>query len=76
VFANKVLRKIFGPRKDEVIGDWRKLHNKELCVLNSSPIIVIITKLRRMRWAGNVALMGERRKAYRYWWESQWERYL
>jgi hypothetical protein len=59
VFENRVLRKIFGfKRDDEVTGDWRKLHNDELHGLYSSPSIVRVIKLRRMRWAGHVTLMG------------------
>jgi hypothetical protein len=64
VFENRVLRKIFGPKRDEVTGDWRKLHNEELHGLYSSPSIVRVTKARRMRWAGHVARMGEMRGAY------------
>jgi hypothetical protein len=65
VFENKVLRRIFGPKTDEVIGEWRKLHNEELHDLHSSPSIIRIMKLRRMRWAGHVAGIGENRNAYR-----------
>jgi len=54
-----VLRRIFGPRRDEVTGEWRRLHNEELNDLYSSPNIVWVIKLRRMRWAGHVACMGE-----------------
>jgi hypothetical protein len=57
--------RIFGRKKDEVTGEWRKLHNEELRVLYSSPSIIRIIKLRRMRWAGHVARMGEKRNAYR-----------
>jgi len=57
VFENRVLRRIFGPRRDEVIGKWRKLHNDELHDLYPSPNIVRVMKSRRMRWAGNVARM-------------------
>ena len=61
VFENRVLRGIFGPNRDEVTGKWRKLHNEELNDLYCSPNIVRVIKLRRMRWAGHVACMGERR---------------
>jgi hypothetical protein len=64
VFVNKVLRRIFGPKRDEVTGEWRRLHNKELNALYSSPNIIQVTKSRRLRWAGHVARMGERRGAY------------
>jgi hypothetical protein len=65
VFENKVLRRIFGPRRDEVTGDWWRLHNKEINVLYSSPNIVRVIQSRRMRWAGHVARMGEERGVYR-----------
>jgi hypothetical protein len=65
VFENKVLGRIFGPRRDEVTGDWRRLHNEELNDLQSSPNIVRVIKSRRMRWAGLVARMGEERGVYR-----------
>jgi len=61
VFENVVLRRIFGPRKDEVTGEWRRLHNEELHDLYSSPNIVQVIKSRRMRWAGHVACMDEER---------------
>jgi hypothetical protein len=61
VFENRVLRRIFGPKRDEVTGGWRKLHKEELHDLHSSPNIIRITKSRRMRWTGQVA----------HWWESQ-----
>jgi hypothetical protein len=64
VFENRVLRRIFGPKRDEVIGGWRKLHNEELHGLYSSPSIIKVIKARRMRWAGHVAHMGEVRGAY------------
>jgi len=65
VFENMVLRKIFGPRKDEVTGEWRRLHNEELNDLYSSPNIVRVIKSRRTRWAGHVARMGEEKAVYR-----------
>jgi hypothetical protein len=61
VFENWVLRRIFGPKRDEVTGGWRKLHNEELHGLYSSPGIVRVIKARRMRWAWHVAHMGEAR---------------
>jgi hypothetical protein len=64
VFENRVLR-IFGPKRDEVIGVWRKLHNEELHDLCSSPTIVRVIKSRRMRWAGHIARIGEGRGVYR-----------
>jgi len=65
VFENMVSRRIFGPRSDEVTGEWRRLHNEELNELYSSPNIVRVIKSRRMRWAGHVASMGEVRGVYR-----------
>ena len=65
VFENMVLRRIFGPRRDEVMGEWRRLHNEELSDLYSSPNIVRVIKSRRMRWAVRVARMGEKRGVYR-----------
>jgi len=65
VFENMVLRRIFGPRRDEVKGEWRRLQNEELSDLYSSPNIVRVIKSRRMRWAGHVARMGEERGVYR-----------
>jgi hypothetical protein len=76
VFENRVLRKIFGPKRDEVTGEWRKLHNEELRDLYSSPSIIRIIKPRRMRWVGHIARMGRRITRIDYWWESQWERDL
>jgi len=61
VFENMVLRRIFGPRREEVTGQWRRMHNEELNDLYSSPNIVCVIKLRRIRWAGYVARMGEER---------------
>jgi hypothetical protein len=65
VFENKVLRRIFGPKRDEVTGGCSKLHNEELRDLYSSPSIITITKSSRMRWAGHVARMGEKRNVFR-----------
>jgi len=64
-FENMVLRRIFGPRRDEVTGEWRRLHNEELNDLCSSPNIVRVIKSKRMRWAEHVAGMGEERGVYR-----------
>jgi hypothetical protein len=78
VFENRVLRRIFGPKKDEVMGERRKLHNEELRGLYSSPSIIRVIKSRRMRWAGHVARMGRgegrrgrrrRRRNIGYLWE-------
>ena len=65
VFENRVLRRIFGPKRNEVTGEWSKLHSEELNDLYSSPNIIHVIKLRRMRWVGHVAHMGERRGVYR-----------
>jgi hypothetical protein len=65
VFENRALRRIFGPNRDEVTGDWGKLHNEELHNLYSSPSIIRIIMSRRLRWAGHVARMGEKRNAYK-----------
>jgi hypothetical protein len=69
VLENRVMRRTFGPKRDKVTGDWRKLHNEELHNLYSSPNRMM--KSRRMRWAGEVARMGERGMHIGYWWESQ-----
>ena len=61
VFENRVLRRIFGLERNEVTGEWRRLHSEELNDLYCSPNIVQVVKSRRMRWAGHVACMGERR---------------
>jgi hypothetical protein len=74
VFENRVLRRIFGPKREEVTGGWRKLHNEELYNLYASPSIIRIIKSRRMRWAGQVALIGESGMHVGYWWERQKER--
>jgi hypothetical protein len=67
VFENRVLRRLFGPKRDEVMGGWRKLHNEELCDLYSSPSKIRMIKLRRMRWAGHAARMRKRGKRIGYW---------
>jgi hypothetical protein len=69
VFENRVLRRIFGPKRDEVAGGWRKLHNEELHNLFSTPNMI---RMIRMIWAGHVARMG-RRMYIGYWWESRKE---
>ena len=69
VFENMVLRRIFGPRKDELTGKWRRLHNEELIDLYSSPNIVI--KWKRMRWAGHVVRIGEERGCIGSWWGNR-----
>jgi hypothetical protein len=68
VFENRVLRRIFGPKRDEATGEWRRLHNEELNDLYLSTNIIRVIKSRRMRWVGHVARMGEKRGAYRIWW--------
>ena len=74
VFENWVLRRVFGHKRDEATGEWRKLHNEELSVLYCSPNIVRVIKSRRMRWAGHVARM-ERGEAYTgFWWSNLMER--
>ena len=65
MFETMVLRRIFGPRRDEVTGEWRRLHNEDLNDLYSSPNILRVIKSRRMRWAGHVARLGEERGVYR-----------
>jgi hypothetical protein len=65
VFENRVLRKIFGPKRDEVTGEWRRLHNEELHDVYSSPNVIRVIRSIRMKWAGHVACVGERRGAFR-----------
>jgi hypothetical protein len=74
VFENRVLRRIFGPERDEVTGEWRKLHNEELHDLYSSSSINRIMKSRRMSWVGHVTRMGRRGTRIDCWWEIQRER--
>jgi hypothetical protein len=68
VFENRVLSKIFGPKRDEVMGGWRKLHNEELHNVYCSPSIIRIIKSRRMTLAGHVARMGRRGLLIGFWW--------
>jgi hypothetical protein len=72
-FDNRVPKKIFGPKSDEAIGGWRKLHNKGLHNLYTSPSTIRMIEW-RMRWEGNVARMGRRGMHIGYWWEKQQER--
>ena len=65
MFEYRVVRKIFGPVRKDIIGDWRKLHNEEFCILYCSPDIIWVIRSRMMRWVGHVAHMGEKRNANR-----------
>jgi hypothetical protein len=67
LFKNRVLRRIFGPKRDEVPGEWRKIHNEELHDLYCTPIIVRVIKSRRMRWTGHVARMGRKEACTGFW---------
>jgi hypothetical protein len=73
VFENTVLRKIFGPKRDEVTGGWRKLQNEEIHNFYCSPSIIRMIKSGRMQWAGHVARMGRRGMHIGFWWESRKE---
>jgi hypothetical protein len=70
VFENRMLRRIFGSKMEEVTGEWRKLHSGELHKFYLSPGNIIHNKSRIMRWAGHVAHMREGRNVYRFWWET------
>jgi hypothetical protein len=74
VFENRVLRRIFGPKRDEIIGGWIKLHNEELHNLYSSPSIIRMSKSKRIRWTVHVAYTGKRGMHIGCWWESLNER--
>jgi hypothetical protein len=65
VFENRVLRRMFGPKRDEVTGEWKRLHNEELHILYSSPNVIMQMKSRRMKWARHVARRGGDRKVYK-----------
>jgi hypothetical protein len=71
VFENRVMKRIFGPKMDEITGSWGKLHNEGLHNLYGSPSIVKMIKSRRMRWAGHVACMGRSVMHIGFWWESR-----
>ena len=73
LFENRVWRRIFGPRSEEVTGEWRRLHNEELNDLYCSPNIVRVIKSRRISWAGHVARMGEERGCIGSWWGNRSE---
>jgi hypothetical protein len=70
VLWNRVLRRIFGPKRDEVTGEWGNLHNEELNYLYPSPSITRVNKSIRMRWAGHIALMGTGEVHIGFWWGS------
>jgi hypothetical protein len=74
MFENRALRRLFGPKRDEVVGGSRKLHDEELHNLYSSPSIIRMIKSMSMRWVRHVAIMGSRGMRVGYWWESQEER--
>jgi PAS domain-containing protein len=74
VFENRVFRRVFGSKRDEVTGKWRKLHNEELSDLYSLPNIARVVKSRRMRWAGHVARVGRKEGCTRCWWGNLRER--
>jgi len=76
IFENRVLRRIFGPGRDDVTGEWRRLHNEDLNDLYSSPNIVRVIKSIRMRWAGLVARVSEERVCIGSWWGNRRERDL
>ena len=75
MFENRVLRRVFGPKRGEVTGEWRKLHNEELSDLYSLPNIVLVVKSRRMRWTGHVARRGGREGCTGFWWGNPKERH-
>jgi hypothetical protein len=74
VFENRVWRRIFGPKRDDVTGGWRKLNNEELHNLYSSRSIIRMIKSKRIRWSGHVSRLGSRGMHIGFWWERQKER--
>jgi hypothetical protein len=70
VFENRVLRRIFGPKRDGITGEWRRIHKKEIYALYFSVNISLVIKSRRLRWVGSIACKGEGRGAYRFWWRN------
>jgi hypothetical protein len=74
VFENRVLRRRFGPKRDEARGEWRKLHNEELHDLHFSPTVVRVIKSRRIGWVRHVARMGRREACMGFWWGNLRER--
>jgi hypothetical protein len=70
VFENRVMRRIFGPKREEVAGSWRRLYNEELHNLYASPNIIRVIRSRRMRWVGHTKYMGEMRNVYNIWLEN------
>jgi hypothetical protein len=70
VFENRMLRRTFGPKRDEIIGGWRKLHNEEHHSLYCSPNVIRMIKSRKMKWAEHVARMGIRKMHIGFWWEN------
>jgi hypothetical protein len=74
VFENRVLRRIYGSKRDKMVGGWRKLHDEEIHNLYSSPDIIRMIKSGRMRWDGHVSHMGRREIYVGFWWENQKER--
>jgi hypothetical protein len=70
VFENRVLRRIFGPKREEVVGGWRRLHNEELCKLYASPSIIRMITLRKIRWAGSIECMEHEKCILNFCWKT------